>query len=136
MRVSEQTILRRPALSSRLAFFSALTCTAVVAVALGYWPVRVSGEGWIDYLADDAFFYIVIAKNLARHGFSSFDGMTLTNGYQPLWQAMLALQFWLLPESLALIVFFEIAMIALAVFLAFRSVDADAWWCRLMHASD
>jgi hypothetical protein len=34
---------------------------------------------------DDFYYYYLTAKNLAFHGFSSFDGIVPTNGYHPLW---------------------------------------------------
>ena len=45
----------------------------------------------IDILFDDAYYYLAVAFNLAHHGISSFDRITETNGYQPLWLAILAL---------------------------------------------
>jgi hypothetical protein len=36
-------------------------------------------------LEDDAYYYIVIARNLVASGVSTFDGVTRTNGYHPLW---------------------------------------------------
>jgi hypothetical protein len=42
------------------------------------------------FLDDDAWYYHRIAVNIARHGFSSFDGLVATNGYHPLWQIVLS----------------------------------------------
>ncbi len=44
----------------------------------------------VDYLVDDAYYYLGIAANLAEYGESTLDGDTRTNGYQPLWLLMLA----------------------------------------------
>lgn len=38
---------------------------------------------------DDAFFYFEIARNLAEGRGSTFDGIARTNGYHPLWMALL-----------------------------------------------
>ncbi len=38
---------------------------------------------------DDFFYYAQVARNLAFHGISSFDGTHLTNGYHPLWLLIL-----------------------------------------------
>jgi hypothetical protein len=35
--------------------------------------------------ADDFYYYLVPAKQLVHTGISTFDGVTWTNGYQPLW---------------------------------------------------
>jgi hypothetical protein len=38
------------------------------------------------FFADDAFYYLKIAQNVARGHGSTFDGMVSTNGYHPLWE--------------------------------------------------
>lgn len=45
----------------------------------------------VNVLYDDTYYYLQIAYNLAHHGHSSFDGITTTNGYQPLWLLLLTL---------------------------------------------
>jgi len=45
------------------------------------------------FLADDFYYYAQIARNLATTGRSTFDGVTLTNGYHPLWLLALTL-YW------------------------------------------
>lgn len=45
----------------------------------------------VNVLYDDAYYYLQIAYNLAHHGHSSFDSVTTTNGYQPLWLLLLSL---------------------------------------------
>jgi hypothetical protein len=42
----------------------------------------------IDTMDDDAYYYTVVARNLATTGEMTFDGISKTNGYHPLW-------FWL-----------------------------------------
>ena len=51
---------------------------------------------WSDILVafqtsmpDDAFYYFQIARNIARGAGSTFDGLTPTNGYHPLWMVTL-----------------------------------------------
>ena len=43
----------------------------------------------VDFIYDDGYYYLTIAANLADTGRSTFDGQTLTNGYQPLWLLLL-----------------------------------------------
>lgn len=43
----------------------------------------------LRFIQDDAFYYFGIANNWKELGFSSFDGITPTNGYHPLWEWML-----------------------------------------------
>ncbi len=40
------------------------------------------------YAAADTFYYLVVARNVARHGSFSFDGQHATNGFHPLWQVV------------------------------------------------
>ena len=40
-------------------------------------------------LEDDFFYYAQVARNVAFHGLSTFDGTHLTNGYHPLWLLIL-----------------------------------------------
>ncbi|MBN1230664.1 MAG: hypothetical protein JXA19_02235 [Anaerolineales bacterium] len=46
------------------------------------------------YTSDDAFYYFQAAKNIAAGDGSTFDGITLTNGYHPLWMLILIPVFW------------------------------------------
>ncbi len=43
-----------------------------------------------DFIYDDGYYYLTIAANLADSGRSTLDGITATNGYQPLWLLLLA----------------------------------------------
>jgi hypothetical protein len=45
------------------------------------------GSGWTDRLviADDTFYYFQIARNVAIGAGPTFDGLTPTNGFHPLW---------------------------------------------------
>ena len=43
------------------------------------------------YLAADSFYYLTVARNLVELGSPTFDEVHLTNGFHPLWQALLSL---------------------------------------------
>ena len=47
------------------------------------------------YVADDAFYYLNIARNLAAGHGPTFDGSTATNGFHPLYMGLL----WLLTSA-------------------------------------
>jgi len=47
------------------------------------------------YVIDDAFYYFETAANLAQSGKMSFDGLTFSNGFHPLWCFMLVPVHWL-----------------------------------------
>ncbi len=52
---------------------------------------------------DDAFYYFQIAKNLAGGEFSTFDGgLTLTNGYHPVWLLLITPFYWVFDLESAL----------------------------------
>lgn len=66
----------------------------VVSIYAGFLAWVVCAFNWVTvsklWDVDDAYFYLNIARNVARGLGSTFDGLALTNGYQPLWLALLA----------------------------------------------
>jgi hypothetical protein len=54
------------------------------------------------FFVDDAYYYLLIARNWLTKGPSTFDGVHLTNGYHPLWMGILVLQYKLFGQSLLL----------------------------------
>ena len=72
-----------------------------------------------DTNLDDAFYYYEIAKNLAEGKFSTFDGITRTNGYHPLWMLLITPFYWIFDPETALfgIKAFEIMLVTGAVVL-------------------
>jgi hypothetical protein len=93
-----------------------ILCTLALAT---YLLAQVFGAYWKHALSveDDAFYYLVIAKNIAHSGASTFDGQTLTNGYHPLWMAVLVVQQLLhAPQPLATLLV-EVACVSGALYL-------------------
>jgi hypothetical protein len=43
------------------------------------------GNLYLSFFVDDFFYYVIVAKNLALHGASTFNGLQSTNGYHPFW---------------------------------------------------
>ncbi len=77
----------RPRASSSLRLVLATTlgllCTPVLV------DLAVSGKRRpFGYAAADTFYYLVVARNVARHGSFSFDAEHATNGFHPLWQLL------------------------------------------------
>ncbi|CAG4887120.1 hypothetical protein [Paraburkholderia saeva] len=54
---------------------------------------------WVDIVADDAYYYLGVARNLVDHGVSSFLPPFETNGYQPLWLALLSVSAFIFGTS-------------------------------------
>ncbi len=52
-----------------------------------------------NILPDDAFYYFQIARNIVEGHGSTFDGITLTNGYHPLWMVILLPLFYFLSDG-------------------------------------
>ena len=78
--------------------FALRTAAALVATCLvlwlAGWGTQGSASAWPRF-EDDAYYYLVIARNVASgHGFTA-DGISATNGFQPLWLWLLIPIAWL-----------------------------------------
>jgi hypothetical protein len=51
--------------------------------------VVTNSPAYLGLLEDDYFYYATVADNLVRFGRFTYDGVTLTNGFHPLWQLVL-----------------------------------------------
>jgi hypothetical protein len=63
-----------------------------------------SGNQFLSFFEDDFFFYLVVARNLAHHGVSTFNGIQATNGYHPLWLLINTLFYRIFGDSKSLFV--------------------------------
>ena len=63
----------------------ALACITLAAVII---PALRAAWFGVNRFQDDAFYYIVTARHFIESGTFSFDGVTATNGFQPLWMAI------------------------------------------------
>lgn len=90
----------------------AVFALALAAPQIGAWLAF--GEIMVD---DDAHYYNIIAKHIAESGRSTFDGQSLTNGYHPLWQWLLALQFKLVGQSAIVTMLIELALLCGAMWI-------------------
>jgi hypothetical protein len=70
-------------------FWPAVVVIAVTTAAAPLLHARAIELGHLALFQDDFFCYLAIARNLAAHGASTFDFTGLTNGYHPLWMAVL-----------------------------------------------
>lgn len=69
----------------------ALVVAAVSQLVIQLAMLVSGGDTYVQTIAtDDAFYYIAPAWNFANHGVSTFDGIHVTNGYQPLWFLVLS----------------------------------------------
>jgi hypothetical protein len=86
--------LQRYRLLQRLITIAAV----VVACGLAGSLVAAPLERLILIVPDDAFYYLQIARNLAATGQSTADGFSATNGYHPLWLAVLTSLAAIIPD--------------------------------------
>ena len=76
----------------RVLWLAAL-CIVSAIVAVLIWRLAIAAGPWdiVDLIYDDAYYYLTVAANTVDSGRSTLDGSTLTNGYQPLWFALVTL---------------------------------------------
>ena len=122
----------RPGLAAPLSISFALVAGAVLlAICLGLWLAGWKAQGsataWPRF-EDDAYYYLAIARNAASgHGFTA-DGLSPTNGFQPLWMWLLVPLAWLTSgETTGLLLAAHAAVIA--IFCA-----SGALLCELLRA--
>ncbi len=79
---------------------------------------------------DDAYYYFIIARNIAEQGRSTFDGQSLTNGFHPLWQLLMVAQHVLAGPSILVTSVLEAALLtgALAITLWLSGNRSIAGW--------
>jgi hypothetical protein len=81
MALSLATLDRVSPIASRVAAY--VSCASVAGSTL--WGVWTRSSAYLGLFEDDFYYYVVVANNLARLGKLTFDGVTLTNGFHPLW---------------------------------------------------
>jgi hypothetical protein len=83
---------------------SALSLAWVAAISVFFllgWPAAFAdGAELAGYLYDDAYYYLTIARNVAAGMGPTFDGLSRTNGFHPLWLLVLTGMFSLDPNAL------------------------------------
>ncbi len=105
-----------------------IVTTLVIATAMCLWmvllqPVKTSVEFSV---IDDALYYFSIAQNFIARGFFTYDGITATNGFHPLWELLLIPFAYFFRDPLALlrIGFVLSALFFLSALLFFYRVTA------------
>lgn len=94
----------------------------------------------VQHLTDDSSYYFLIADNFVRHYGFTFDRLTSTNGFQPLWQGVLIVLrfvFSLRPEGFVRVVVAMEALLMIAALCLFwktvtRAAPGIAKWAGIM----
>ena len=69
---------------------AALVMFAVEVVRIA-WMAQLPAWRMVQHIPDDAFYYLVLAKNFAEHGRWTFDGTAPCSGFHLLWAYLLVL---------------------------------------------
>jgi len=75
----------------------------------------------VSVFADDFFYYLIPAENFIKTGTPSFDGVTATNGFQPLW--FLVISALLLISGASNVTFFVLLTLTLVILAVASSVE-------------
>jgi hypothetical protein len=111
--------------SSKIAASYIALLYSVVTVALGVMILSAPLSILLDrFIPDDAFYYYNTARIFSQTGFSSFDGLHYTNGYQPLWFLINTPIYWIFPNGgelpLRMLLFLQIPFTSVAIVLLVR----------------
>ena len=82
---------------------SCFVVASVLFAGLSFWLLRQPLLWLLGVVADDAFYYLQVARNIASTGFSSFDGTNPTNGYHPGWMVLMVIGAELTTDRLTLL---------------------------------
>ena len=83
---------------TRLFLLCAIAYTAIILFVVSRPLIWLLG-----YVADDAFYYLQVARHLAESGRSTFDGVNPTNGYHPGWMLILTVAAKFVPARILLL---------------------------------
>jgi hypothetical protein len=114
---------------------SLLTATAVAIAGVYLVILLVFPEALFAFTFDDGFYYLGIARNLANGEGSTWDTIEATNGYHPLWMAMVV-PFYLVGldgfAAARAVVIFQLGLYAAALVVVARMIgDLIGDWPRL-----
>ncbi|MBL1436697.1 MAG: hypothetical protein COB08_010940 [Rhodobacteraceae bacterium] len=111
---------------------------AVLFLVVSLYPLLMFGtSNALNQTSDDAYYYIVIAQNIIASGESAFFPGELTNGYHPLWLALLVIGGKIFGLSLVTVKVLEaatvfIGFLALIRFFRFRSFIEAAFFSAVV----
>ncbi|HTO55837.1 MAG TPA: hypothetical protein VMR50_20800 [Myxococcota bacterium] len=104
--------------------FAWVAVVGLVGTCLAIWLAAWTKQGFPSVwprFEDDAYYYLVIARNAAAgHGFT-MDGIALTNGFQPLWMWALIPVAWLTSGDTQLL-YTSVQVASVAIFCALGGV--------------
>ncbi len=96
----------------------------------------ISGWNGGESFFDDAFYYLVTARNFIEHGRFSFDGVNETNGFHPLWMMLIALTYAIIGAAASIPVQIFATKILEASFFAATLIACSVFAYRLKKERD
>ena len=113
--------------------FRAFVCTlALMATCTAMWlPIGSVLRGDTAHLttvADDFFYYSIPAHSIVENGKSTFDGLSETNGYHPLWMGcIIAIEMFSSGDTKSywFILFSVLGLLSATTFIAMRRLAED-----------
>lgn len=122
----------RPArLASPAAIAAAIALVFALKASVG---LSAASRG-VSLFIDDAFYYLLIARNFADSGVPTFDGINATNGFHPLWMLMLAGMYKVIDTGAGLFTQIVAAKVLELVTLAGALALCVVAYRRLRHAT-
>ncbi|MCB0328010.1 MAG: hypothetical protein KDD70_00060 [Bdellovibrionales bacterium] len=104
----------------------------IITITLGtlaFWVVAIIN--WQDYpliaTFDDSFYYFTIARNWVKGLGFTFDGLSQTNGFHPLWLILCAIPYLLSfsdMEAVRVLLLFQVALAALSIIIVGKALAA------------
>lgn len=70
---------------------------AVIGILRTAWLTTFSPDKLVQFVPDDAFYYLTLARNFSHTGFWSFDKVAPASGFHPLWGYILAAFYYVNP---------------------------------------
>jgi len=74
-----------------------------------------SRDSWLVFVQDDLLYYLKVAQNIAGGYGSTFNEITNTNGYQPLWLMILVVLSWMTAEPRTIMAFLVLSNLLAAL---------------------
>jgi len=112
--------------SSELIIQKRFTITSVcVAFCFIVWILLSPIQAVTFFLSDDAYYYLLTAKNIILGNGSSFDGFNLSNGYHPQWMLLLLPIYWVFDNAEHALR----AVVCLQLLISLATVNLCFRWC-------
>lgn len=98
----------------------------ICCIARLLWLSSLSDVELIKFVPDDAFYYLVLAKNFSETAKWSFDGTSPASGFHLLWGYFLASVYYIFPDLNWKVVFISMSVVGCAVYSMAAGITSSA----------